>query len=60
MTIKKLLTSRQQSLLKSNNWRDFITVFNEIHNSKFLTTNVGNVSICINDKTKIHKCKCKK
>jgi len=60
MTIKKLLTSRQQSLLKSHNWRDFITVFNEIHNTNFLSTNVGNVSISINEKKKIHKCKCKK
>jgi len=57
MKIKKLSTSPQ---IKSNNWKDFIITFNQIHNSKFLSSNVGNVKISTNEKTKIHKCKCKK
>jgi len=48
---KTLLTSRQIQLLKTNNWNDFLVVFNEVHNST-LTTAVGSVSIKTNGKKK--------
>jgi len=42
-----LLTSRQKQLLKSPDWKDFITVFNQVHNTPKLSTKVGIVSIKI-------------
>jgi hypothetical protein len=48
---KTLLTSRQIQLLKTNNWNDFLVVFNEVHNST-LTTAIGSVSIKTNGKKK--------
>jgi hypothetical protein len=41
------LTSRQKQLLKSPDWKDFITIFNEVHNTPRLSTKVGIVSIKI-------------
>jgi len=47
--LKTLLTSRQLKLVKTNNWNNFLTVFNEVHNST-LTTSVGIVSVLTKSK----------
>jgi len=52
MKINQSLTSRQKRLLKSKEPKDFFTLFNEVHNSKFLNTSIGNVSIKIDEKKK--------
>ena len=53
---KILLTLRQKQLVNSSNW---MTVFNEVHNSHLLSTAVGQVTIRTHDKKKIYKQKSK-
>jgi hypothetical protein len=43
------LTLRQSKLIKTNDWNNFLTVFNEVHNST-LTTSVGIVSVLTKSK----------
>jgi len=43
------LTSRQLKLLQNNDWSNFLTVFNEVHNST-ITTSVGIVSVLTRSK----------
>lgn len=54
MKPKTLLTLRQQKLIKTKDWRNFITVFNEVHNST-LTTSVGSVSVKTGDDYEVEK-----
>ena len=42
---KTSLTLRQKRLLASNKPGDFMTVFNEIHNSHLVSTSVGEVIV---------------
>jgi len=43
------LTLRQLKLVQSKDWKDFLTVFNEVHNST-LTTKLGIVSVLTRSK----------
>ena len=46
------LTSRQKKLWKSKEPSDFFLLFNEIHNSHLMSTNVGRVSVKVDGKKK--------
>lgn len=48
----RLSTSLLKQKLQNSDWKTFINIFNKVHNSHLLNTNLGIVAIKINEKKK--------